>query len=814
MKLRYNIFFAALMVSAVKAADINVFGTRTNLAPAAPTYAANNFCKPSFASANAGLDGGLGTNVYVVHDDANLDGDGNPATVTWTSNNAYFVRDKLFIPRGTTLTIQPGTTIYGSENENGTPTDKSDDAVGAITASRGGKLIADGTAALPIVFTSDRVWEMANTAVSPISPDANVGPLPTSADAGLWGGVVLLGQAYVSFVDAAGANTPTVQIEGFAPSGSLSADSDAIPDATQYGTSTNFPRNDSDNSGTIRYVSIQHGGYEFSSGREINGLTLGGVGRGTIIEFVEVYANQDDGIEFFGGTVNTRNLVMAFNQDDSFDIDESFNGTNQFWFSIQNPGSTDAGGEWDGVGGNGAGYNLGDALRNQSNPKIYNATIVGPGRTNTLSQLPITTGTVNWEKGNHAMLIEDRFAGEIYNSVFDDFAGDMIRWNDTTIPGSSIGINFKFRNNTVGRFGSVPIPQIETATLTMGNGTTPVPVAGGGTLVVNVTVGANAAVPVNVTVADGETIAQVAANIATAVLGVTGVTGNYTAATATLPPVFPATTVRHVITLVESPAGTQDGNLNINIGALASAGISAAASSGNTQNGAATSVTIGTNTTYLTSTFAAQANGGGANPVGPATPGSGVYDGIGAPIEGNTAGNTDPLFTTYTRNGSSFLTAINPVPQAGSPLLTGALQAGAPTAVNYRGAFGAANWAAGWTKLSQTSLLQGGAIADTDNDGITDALEGTSALTALGFSAGTNNVAPTNQFSSIYSATTIQDLSADDIVVQKSGNTATLNIPVESSVNLVPPFTGVGNAVLVIPNVPVDKQFYRFRVAP
>jgi hypothetical protein len=432
MKSKRNLFHSLLIVActplAAHAANIDVIGNSA--------YSTN-----SFASANNGADGGLGTNIRVI----------TGTNVTWTKNNTYFVTDKLFIPKGATLTIEAGTKVYFSSDTKGT-TVRTDDAVGSITACRGGKLIADGTAAAPIVFTSVREWEALNNVDSSFDVDTNIGPAPTSADAGQWGGIILLGQAFTSFVNSTGVNAGTVQVEGFAPAGSASYDGDSIPDATQYGVSTNFPLNNADNSGIIRYCSIRHGGYEFASAKEINGLTLGAVGSGTTIEYVEVYANQDDGIEFFGGTVNTNNLVMAFNQDDSFDIDEGYRGVNQFWFGIQNPGSADAGGEWDGVGGTSAGYHLGsDTATNHANPVIYNGTFIGAGRTNTLSQLPLVTGQVNWEKGNFALHIEDYFAGEIYNSVFDDYAEKLIKYNDS---GKSTGVKFKFKHNTIGRFGS------------------------------------------------------------------------------------------------------------------------------------------------------------------------------------------------------------------------------------------------------------------------------------------------------------------------------------------------------------------------
>lgn len=788
----------------VYAADIDVFNAN------------NEFSKPSFASANGGLDGGIGTSVRIINGaDAN--------NVLWTSDNTYFVTDRLFIPRGATLTIQPGTKVYFSTNDNGTPTVKSDDKVGAIVACRGGKLIADGTASSPIVFTSVREWEAENGVDSPYDTDSVASSALTAADAGQWGGIVLLGQAYVSFVDATGANTPTVQIEGFIPSGSASADGDTIPDATQYGSSTNFPRNDSDNSGIIRYVSIRHGGYEFDTAREINGLTLGGVGNRTVIENVEVFANQDDGIEFFGGTVNTKNIVMAFNQDDSFDMDESYKGTNQFWFSVQNPGAADAGFEADGVGGTSAGYNLGDTHSNQSNPKIYNATIVGPGRSNTLSQLPVTTGTVQWEKGNHGMLLEDRFAGEIYNSVFDDFSGDLVRFNDG---GSSLGGRFVFQNNTVGRFGDTPQKQIETSTLTMATNTSVTPnvlftsATSNGTINVTVTstVGGvsttQPAVVVNVVV--GDTRSVITGKIKAALEGIDAITSTYDV-------VSGSTGVTY---LIAKTAGANDGALNVNIAAgTAGTNTAAQASSGNAQAGANASVTPGQNLTYLNNSYS----------------GAPIYSVSGAPLDGNSAGNTDPQFTAYTRDGSSFLTVINPIPQAGSPLLTSTVTPGAPTAANYRGAFGpSGNWAAGWTRISQLGLMTGAAsapaIVDTDGDGISDSVE--SANTALGFNANTsdastvlaslkttaqfdanftagqNNVVANPGTFNLYTASSIQELRAGGMIVGPvtPGDNAVLTLPLFKSTGL-DTWEAAGNATATVPT-PAGKQFFRVDLRP
>jgi hypothetical protein len=645
MKLKSNIIALLLGVTSVAshAADIYVIGN--------PTYSEN-----SFVSTNGGADGGLGTSVKVI----------KGTNVTWTKNNTYFVSDKLFIPRGSTLTIEPGTTVYFGTSTNGGQTDRLLHSIGTLIACRGGKLIADGTAAEPIVFTSVRVWEAANSLDNSIDEDSAVGPAPTSADSGQWGGIVLLGQAFISFVNASGVNAGTTSIEGFTATGTASYDGDGISDAGQYGPSTGFTRNDADNSGTIRYCSISHGGYEISSGKEINGLTLGGVGSGTTIDYVEVYANLDDGIEFFGGRVNTSHMVMAFNQDDSFDIDEGYRGTNQFWFSIQNPGDADAGGEWDGVGGTSGGYGTVSTTgtEHHAKPVIYNATIIGAGSTNTLTVIPSRTGQVHTEKGNYALHIEDYFNGEVYNSVFHDFAQGLMKFNDAV----SLGISPKFQNNTLGSMGG----------------------------------------------------------------GTSGLNGSYIAGNA----------------------------------------------SGITQ-----AQTLGF-----------------------------VFDISGNALNGNSSVNTDPSFTTYTRNASNVLTAINPIPAAGSTLLTSAVDGGGPVKTTYRGAFGTSNWAAGWTKFSQSTVLSGAApaaaVVDTDGDGLTDTLEATSALTSLGFSASVNNVTPTNKFSSLYTSSSIQDLRGTGMMIGPvTGASATVTLPLFKSTGLNT-WTAAGNVTGTV-DTTAGKSFFR-----
>jgi uncharacterized protein YuzB (UPF0349 family) len=357
------------------------------------------------------------------------------ANTTWTKDNIYILKDKVFVTNGATLTIEPGTKIYSTLDTKNT-VGKDDDQFGALVITRGAKIDARGTADQPIVFTTTDELEAATG--DDVDGDTNIASLPTATTAGRWGGIVILGNAPIASYSGS-TNVGENRIEGFQPASSADLDTDGRADVIEYGGATA-----ADNSGTLQYVSIRHGGYVYdaAAGSEINGLTLGGVGSGTTIDHIEVYANADDGIEFFGGTVNTSHIVLAFNQDDGFDIDEGYNGTNQFWFGIQAPkteGNTsghDNGGEWDGVTGT-----IADNATNSA-PVIYNATFIGSGITADLGN----------DKGNNAIYIDDRFKGKVYNSVFDDFREDLIESS-----GDGPGTGMEFAHNTVGRFGAITL---------------------------------------------------------------------------------------------------------------------------------------------------------------------------------------------------------------------------------------------------------------------------------------------------------------------------------------------------------------------
>jgi hypothetical protein len=221
------------------------------------------------------------------------------SNTTWTNDNVYQLGGRITVTDGATLTIEAGTVIKGEAGTGANAT--------ALLIARGGKLMANGTATLPIIFTSvaDEITPANLVSGNFASPNLN-----SDVD-GLWGGVIVLGKAPISASNATSDVTQT-QIEGIPTS-----DANGLYGGTDA----------TDNSGSITYVSIRHGGTNIGAGNEINGLTLGGVGSGTIVENIEIVSNQDDGIEWFGGTVNVKNVVSWNCNDDGLDTDLAWAGT-------------------------------------------------------------------------------------------------------------------------------------------------------------------------------------------------------------------------------------------------------------------------------------------------------------------------------------------------------------------------------------------------------------------------------------------------------------------------------------------------------
>ena len=217
---------------------------------------------------------------------------------TWYADTVYQLGGRIAVVDGVTLTSQPGTIIKGEAGTGANAT--------TLLIARGGKLIAEGTASAPIIFTSvaDEIMPEDIAAGNFASPNLD----PTVN--GLWGGVIILGKAPISASNTNG-DVDEVQIEGIPTSD---------PNGLYGGIDTH------DNSGILSHISIRHGGANIGSGNEINGLTLGGVGMMTSINNIEVVANQDDGIEFFGGTVNVAYVVIWNAGDDAIDTDQSWAG--------------------------------------------------------------------------------------------------------------------------------------------------------------------------------------------------------------------------------------------------------------------------------------------------------------------------------------------------------------------------------------------------------------------------------------------------------------------------------------------------------
>ncbi len=312
----------------------------------------------------------------------------------------YLASGFVFVDSGAILSMDPGTVVKFRPGQGVNAS--------ALIVARYGKIYANGTADNPIILTAQ-----ADDVDDP-------GDLPLTAK-GLWGGLIILGDAPNNNTDGIG------QVEG-------------IPSDEERGAFGGD--NSASNSGVVRYVSIRHGGSEIGAGNEINGLTLGSVGSGTTIEYIEVFSNLDDGVEFFGGTVNTKHIAVAFCGDDCYDYDEGFNGKGQFWFAIQMATDGNRGGEHDGATGN-------EQATPYAIPVISNATYIGSG-----------TGASNADN-DYAIIMRDNAGGQYYNSIFYDFVGGGLTVEDmpsSTHPEDSRGRledgDMIFENNVWYSFGA------------------------------------------------------------------------------------------------------------------------------------------------------------------------------------------------------------------------------------------------------------------------------------------------------------------------------------------------------------------------
>lgn len=233
-------------------------------------------------------------------------------TVTLDATKEYKLTGSLIVGNGAKLVIPAGTKIIGTGGTSA-----------YIAVAQGGKIEVNGTATNPVVMTG------------------------AQQTPGNWGGLVICGKAPINK-----GNTATAEVS----------------ELTYGGSDAN------DNSGNIKYLRIEYAGANFNSEKEFNGLSLFGVGKGTTIEYVQLHEGSDDGIEFFGGTVNTKYIVSTHNEDDAFDWTEGWNGTNEYWFGKQTTTAGNRGIEADNNSNNHTASPI-------SNPTLKNVTLIGRGNT-------------------------------------------------------------------------------------------------------------------------------------------------------------------------------------------------------------------------------------------------------------------------------------------------------------------------------------------------------------------------------------------------------------------------------------------------
>ncbi|MBL7851179.1 MAG: hypothetical protein JNN04_09775 [Cyclobacteriaceae bacterium] len=299
---------------------------------------------------------------------------GTLTTRTLDAAQQYFIKGQVFIPNGVTVTIPAGTILKGDKATKAT-----------LIVQPGGKLVCNGEANNPVVFTS----------AQPVG----------ARDRGDWGGIVMLGNAWVN-------QSAQPAIEGITPTqkfGSTTAEG-ATPTT-----------NANENSGTLRYVRIEYAGIELTPNNETNSLTLGGVGNGTTMEYVQVSYGGDDGFEWFGGTVNGKYLVSLSTWDDDFDTDFGFQGNIQFGLVVRNPFFGDQSGsnafECDNA------PNANDTPSGASGytrPVFSNITVLGPRdfTTGLGSGTSARSISANYQNAIH---IRRRVAISIFNSFFSGF---------------------------------------------------------------------------------------------------------------------------------------------------------------------------------------------------------------------------------------------------------------------------------------------------------------------------------------------------------------------------------------------------------
>jgi len=281
------------------------------------------------------------------------------ASTTWTADNVYRLQDQIYVLPGATLTIEAGTVVASTT-----------DAGGSLAVARGAKIFVNGTKDKPVIMTStDDVATWTSDSSHPSGGDPKTGKWREGANE--WGNLTIMGKGLISASHYGGLQVGDNTKD---PSGLNEKQMEGLtdPDYALYGGA-----DDNDDSGSISYLSLRYAGKVIGLGNELNGLSLGGIGRETDIDHIEIMNNVDDGIEIWGGTVNLKYISIWNVGDDSFDVDEGWRGKAQFMFLVQGY-SIDAK-QGSGVGDNC--FETDGAEDSDAQPvttsTIYNATIIG-----------------------------------------------------------------------------------------------------------------------------------------------------------------------------------------------------------------------------------------------------------------------------------------------------------------------------------------------------------------------------------------------------------------------------------------------------
>lgn len=325
-------------------------------------------------------DGGGIVNNHPYADDIRANGVILPSSIDGdrilVADSVYYIDGYVFVESGT-LAIEPGTVIMAFEE----PSSVADGNESSLIITRNAQIDAEGDDQDPIIFTSELDGEPFGETL-----------ILNQTNSKLWAGLIILGQAPINSEGAT-----EVQIEGI-PDGEARA---------LYGGD-----NPEHSSGILKFVSIRFTGAEIGPGDEIQGLTLGGVGSGTTLEYIDIFVSGDDGIEIFGGTVDIKYVSAAFAEDDAFDYDLGWSGTGQYLFALQGGNGADHGAEWDGAkpDNNAVSY---------STARLYNMTLIGQGLNSTQR-----------DANAPAVMMRDGSAYSLYNSIVTDFNGLGIQIED------------------------------------------------------------------------------------------------------------------------------------------------------------------------------------------------------------------------------------------------------------------------------------------------------------------------------------------------------------------------------------------------